>query len=487
MAVAGLKITSEEEALAVLEAVKRMADTAPLCLVDENFPKQAAFIKSKAKRKAAKCTRRAGKSFGIGLALFQAAIDNPGASVLYLALTRDSAWRIMWKDVIKVIDRKFGIGCKFNETLLTATLPNGSVVMLAGADASKEEMEKYLGGKYALIVIDEAGSFRQDMRKLVYENLEPAVADYDGCVVLIGTPTSLTSGLFFDVTHPEHDKREKGWEVHEWNTYDNPYMQEKWAKRVERMLTDKPEVVHTPYYRRMYLGQWVTDTEELCYKYAPGRNDAGALPEGRYYHVLGIDLGYEDATAFAVAAFDPTVNTLYFVEAFKASAMDITDVATKVKELTRRYPFYKIVVDNASKQAVEEMKNRHSLPLEAADKAHKSDFIELMADDMKAGRIKAIHPEAELLADEWSELIWDEREKERTGKKVEHEACENHLADAALYAWRHCYQYLAPKPEPKEPAKTDAEKVDEWEEREAERMDNATNQPFWERDWNDLR
>jgi len=50
-------------------------------------------------------------------------------------------------------------------------------------------------------------------------------------------------------------------------------------------------------------------------------------------------------------------------------------------------------------------------------------------------------PKAQALADEYANLVWDER----STKREEHPGCENHLADAALYAWRHCYQYLSEK------------------------------------------
>jgi hypothetical protein len=39
-----------------------------------------------------------------------------------------------------------------------------------------------------------------------------------------------------------------------------------------------------------------------------------------------------------------------------------------------------------------------------------------------------------------------------SGKREEDPKCKNHQADAALYAWRYCYQYLAenlPKPKPR--------------------------------------
>ncbi len=36
--------------------------------------------------------------------------------------------------------------------------------------------------------------------------------------------------------------------------------------------------------------------------------------------------------------------------------------------------------------------------------------------------------------------LWDERALPR---REEHPGCDNHLTDALLYSWRHCYQYLA--------------------------------------------
>lgn len=446
-------------------------------IIDDNFPKQAAFIRSKAKRKAALCTRRAGKSYGIGLYLCEEALKTPRCTVLYLALTRDSARNIMWKDVLKDINYKHGLGAKVNETLLTMTLPNGSEIKLAGADATKEEMEKYLGGKYALIVIDEAGSFRQDMEKLVYENLEPAVADYDGTIVMIGTPTALTKSLFYDVTRPDVSRREKGWDVHHWTTFDNPYMKDKWDERMRRMLETKPEIVETPGYKRMYLGQWVTDLDDLCYKFDPYKNTCQTLPDAKNYtYILGVDLGYSpDPSAFVVCAYSRYDKTLYFVEAYKKTEMIISAVADRIRYYQKRFDIHTIVIDNAAKQSVEELKQRFSLPLIAADKTGKADFIEIMNSELILSRIKVL-PDAAELPEEWESLIWDEK----AAKRTEHPACDNHLADAALYAWRYAYSYLAEAAPEK---RTDEEIVEEWFERDTEERSSRNYKPFWERDF----
>jgi hypothetical protein len=93
-----------------------------------------------------------------------------------------------------------------------------------------------------------------------------------------------------------------------------------------------------------------------------------------------------------------------------------------------------MVIDNSNKQAVEEMRRRHSLPVRPANKTGKSDFIELMNGEFIQGR-KRLAPACAAHAEEHANLVWDDR----SDKREEHPTCANRLADAALYAWRHCY------------------------------------------------
>jgi hypothetical protein len=141
------------------------------------------------------------------------------------------------------------------------------------------------------------------------------------------------------------------------------------------------------------------------------------------------------------------------------------------------------VIDGANKQAVEEMRRRHHLDLTAAAKVGKSDFIEIMNAEFIQGRIqvevercsqgqqdKEVRGHGKVLetlslADEYAGLIWDQRRLIGSGKREELPSCPNHLCDAALYAWRRCYQYLAKPPEaPLVPGSS------EWYRAEADRM-----------------
>lgn len=437
----------------------RAARPPPPRLIDENFGPQSAFLEDSASRVVVLCTRRAGKSYGAALRLLRAAYAHPGASCLYVALTRDSAKRILWKDVLKNINRKLSMRAAFNETALSMTLPNGSVIYLLGADADDSEREKLLGQKYAAVVIDESASFKSDLKDLVYGVLEPAVSDYAGSIAMIGTPSNLKKGLFFELTQGQEPLKpgrwaKEGWSGHRWGAEDNPHQREAWRKKIAEIEASNPHVRETPLFQQHYLGRWVVDDSKLVYRFTQERNTYRELPEhrnGNWSYVLGVDLGHSPGpSAFVVCAYHQYDRVLYVLEAFKQLRMDVTDVANKIKEYQRRLEIDVVVIDNANKQAVAEMSNRHELALTPADKTGKTDFIELMNGELIQGNIRIQEDACQPLADEWAGLIWDERSK----KREEHPNCANHLSDATLYSWRHCFQYLAQK-EPEQPKEED--------------------------------
>ena len=242
--------------LARAELIIRGADR--ITLLDPNFPKQTQFIEDPAKLKALFCTRRAAKSYTGGLGLVEAATEEDNVNCLYIGLTRLSAKGILWKDVLKDIDKRHGLGMSFNGTELTATTKNGSVIYLTGVDADEDEMEKLLGKKYKRIVIDEAASYTINLRKLIYGVLKPTTIDQGGDVWLMGTSGDLTQGLFFDIT----TGAEPGWKLFEWGAKDNPYIARQWAEELADIAENRPLFMQTPLFKQWYLNQWVI--EYLC-------------------------------------------------------------------------------------------------------------------------------------------------------------------------------------------------------------------------------
>jgi len=435
---ARLGVKNRAQALVVLNRIEAIRRRPKPSFVDLDFPEQAAFVNDNAPLSAALCTRRAGKSYAVGLKLFKKAYDFPGSTVLYLALTRDSAKRIMWRDVLKDIAKKRKIDCNPNQTNLEMTLPNGSMIKLAGADADAKEKEKFLGGKYPYVAVDEAGSFSTDLKQLIYEYLEPAVADYDGSIDLIGTPTIFWQGFFCHVT----EGKENGWSLHGWNTMNNPHM-EHWPKRLAMLKERDPRIEETPGYKRMYLGQWVKDLDALIYKFSLSHNLVEEAPDESTMvgQVLGIDLGFNDATAYTLSRHYKHDDTLYFVHAYKKSGQIVDDVVATLNSYIEKYNVVQMVFDNASKQVVETIRSRFALydvVISAAEKTDKIQYIEIMNSDFITGRIKLVRSTTLELQDEYLNLIKDPN----SIVVKEHASCDNHLCDSSLYAWREARNYM---------------------------------------------
>lgn len=433
---------NEQEAIRILDGItRRFAPTANL--LSTAFDKQFGVMNDPARLKSISCTRRAAKSYTSGLYLFKEALEHPKVNCLYIGLTRDSAKRIMWKDVLTDINDNRRIGAKPNIADLSMTLQNGSVIYLLGADSDEKQKEKILGQKFKLIIVDEAASYTIDLRRLVYGILRPTTTDWRGTICLTGTAGNIVKGLFFDVVNGI----EPGWSRHSWTTFDNPYMAKQWEEEIAELIAANPLIVETALFKQMYLNQWVVDEDKLVYKYKRSRNNNAytQLPaySTPYRTILGIDLGYDDETAFIVNHWHAEDPNLYISRVIKKAKLDITDVANIAKELDNQYKFDVKVVDGSDKQAVMELNNRHSLNLIPADKTGKSDFIEIFNAELIQGRIKVCEADCKSLTDEWEALIWDEK----SIKRKEHESYSNHACDAALYAWRYTYTYLAKTPE----------------------------------------
>jgi PBSX family phage terminase large subunit len=413
-----------------------------LSLFDSNFSQQKAFCDDPARLKALWCTRRASKSYTAGLYMVKEALENPGVNCLFIGLTRLSAKGIVWKDILKPIDQKGRLHAEFNSTELTMTFSNGSVIWLTGADSDEDEMDKLLGKKYRLVCIDEASFYTINMQRLIYGILKPAVADNRGTICLMGTSSNFTKGLFYDIT----TGKEPGWSLHTWSAHDNPYVAKQWQEELDEIDTLRPLFKETPLYKQWYLNEWVIDTDKLVYKFNQDRNlftnRPTHLKQTSWSYVLGVDLGFEDDSAFVVCAFHENDPILYIVKTHNAKGMDLTDVSNKIKELQSEYEIAKVIVDGANKQGVEEMQRRHGVALTPSEKQDKVTFIELLNAELIQARIK-INQNCRNLINELMGLVWKTTGDVIDLPKKEHPALPNHLCDALLYAWRYCYSYMA--------------------------------------------
>lgn len=429
-----------------------------------NFTKQNEVLDARDHRfKAINCTRRSGKSETEVRDHIEIARDYPGSKTVYLALTLDSCAEICW-DVFKSLSDRHDLGLKYNNTKKIIYYPNGSRTRLGGIDCKPREMKKLLGGKLRKVSVDEAGSMVIDMHQLCFQVLMPALTDLRpySWLSLLGTCENIPNTFFEKVT--EGAEKTVAWKVFKWTAYDNPFMVRQWTEEINELMASNPKVVEASWFRTHFLNEWVADEEMLILDmkramFAPWR-------PSRPVYILGVDLGYNDACAFSVIGYNHDSNTTTLIKSYKRAGLDISATAAEIKWIKTLYPITQIEVDGSNKQGVEEMRKRHGIHMEAAEKQGKAMFLRLLRDDIITGQF-VMNENREEIKDfllEGDSLIWKDEQKEKEDPR-----CQNHAVDATLYAWRYAYSYLYVPPVPVIPR--DSEQYHEQQaELEAEQM-----------------
>jgi hypothetical protein len=257
------------------------------------------------------------------------AYHNPGCNVWFIGLSRQSAKDIIWKDILGVIDSRYDIGMRPNKSELKMYLPNDSVIAVTGIDSNEDEMKKLLGKKFKLICIDEASMYTVSLDNLV-ELLSPALIDQDGTLCLAGTASNFPKGLFYDITTGQR----KYWDTFTWTSFDNPYVAKQWGQTIEEIRTERPEYMETPQFKQWYLNQWVVDEEKLVYRFSQERNlvkDIPILSTEGWVYVLGIDTGWEDASALVLTAYHLNNPYLYILRVFRQTKMTFDQLTDQIQ------------------------------------------------------------------------------------------------------------------------------------------------------------
>ncbi len=412
---------------------------------DYCFKEQLALINDPAKYSTAVCTRRAGKTIACAVDLVYTALQTPGVVTLYITLSRSNAKKLVWPEILK-LNRIFNLGGRPDNTELSLTLPNGSVVYCSGAK-DKTEIEKFRGLPIKLCYIDEAASFRAYIEDLIDDVLSAALFDYDGKLRLIGTPGAVPAGYFFKAAHSDE------WSHHFWTLINNPHIEKKSGKKPMEMILAECKRrgvgVHDPKIQREFFGKWVVDTDSLVFKYDPEKNDYDELPKlpGKWNHIIGVDIGHDDADAITVIAWHDRAKQCYLVYEDIKTKQGVTELATKLASLITTYDPMKVVMDTGGlgKKIAVELQKRFTLPIQAAEKSRKFEYIELLNDALRNGRFMAKKTSA--FAQDCN-LVEFDLDKQTPDKKVISDRYHSDIADSTLYAYREALHWLHEDPIP---------------------------------------
>lgn len=462
----------------IKEYLLRFGDATDFNIRDDNFDRQNAVLNDRGSRfKALNCTRRSGKSHTEALEHIEILSEYPGSRSLYMGLTLDSTREIIW-DVFKDLNKSHKLGLKFNETKSIIFYPNGSRTRLFGLDSSPRQLAKILGQKLRKISVDEAGSITIDLENFIKQKVTPALIDLSpySWMTLLGTCENIPNTYFEKVTTGKD--QDFDWSIHKWTAYENPYLCEQWTYEISEMRRRNTNIDNASWFKTHYLNEWCSDDDLLIIP-AHKMVYVESLPRcSDWYYVLGVDLGFNDASSYSVIAASFKLKEAFVCYTYKETEQDLTDVATHIRSLKEKFPLTRIIVDGANKQGIEEMKNRLNLPeIEIAEKQGKATFLRLLKDDVTIGGIKFVKDSCNLLEDEWKALMWLSKKGEKL--EIEDPRCQNHLSDATLYAWRHTYGYIGRLdsiiPDHKDPMRGEyeASKMMEDDDERSEREENG--------------
>ena len=433
------------------------------------FSDQLDFVRDPAPQKAALCTRRAGKTEALAAWFLDAAEDCPGGLSVYITQTKPLARKILW-NTLRAIDTRHGLGLKFTEIdgQLTVVTPNRHHIWLAGC-ADRSEIDKFRGVRgvekagLRRAAVDEAQAFPAWLRELVDESLLPTLADQQGELAIVGTPSPVPAGPFYEWT--TGDGPDPAWPTHRWSVLDNPHLPHirDW---IEALKTRKGWGDEHPTYLREWRGQWVMDRGALVYPFRSDRNviDTSSVewqwfqscsPSDRIY-ILAIDIGASEetkSTAFVLIGFARGMPNVFVLKAWKKAGMIPTSIAAEILKVKAEYPrISKIVMDEGGLGSgySKEINTRFGLGVEPAQKKEKRAYIEFVAGDLESGVVKVDPWECRELVDEWTILPWDEEHL------APDERFPDHAADGALYGLREARTYYRPVENDPEPGTPEA-------------------------------
>lgn len=418
------------------DPTKRELEVAELLRTKEAFQIQRDVFWAPHKRKAIRCTRRAGKTVGIALKILHDMLAYPSSRHLYLALTADNARSYIWQDIRMLCDKYDLTGkvLKFDETRLWIKhVRGGGLAIFAGAN-DKKQVEKFRGQKWSMAIIDEAGTYPESiLRYLVQEVIGASLRDMSGTFILAGTPGRVPVGFWYDayIGRFWNEEKQLGWKPYFWSLQDNPHLSAD-AKNYDLICVEDGLTRQDPRFIREYLGQPAIGDDALVFKYDPTRNVFdGQLPTGHVWKYLaGCDFGWEDESAVAVVAYALTTRQVYIMETWAKRHAHADELARELFRLKKLYPIHRVIGDigGAGKFYQQSLSRDYGIAVEAAQKMEKLNHIDFMNSAFLRGDIKI--KKADPICEEYLQVAWNE----------DHDDIANHSKDnrvaAALYAWR---------------------------------------------------
>ena len=381
--------------------------------------------------------RRSGKTYLIPRMALWACTRATGGDILLGAETKLKAKALFWAGLLEYVKGREGWQINGQEGWIRS--PWGPTIRLWGI---KDEGAIALLRGFSVVEchFDEVATYAHRLHGLIDDVIEPMLGEWRhyplcGRCFLWGTPSPTRIGPWFEIC----TGKTPGWEVFHWTVHENEHYPDPvgYLRSVrERHGWDEKH----PGYQREYLGRFVDDGARLVIAFSRGclidRMPADYDPR-TWEHTLAVDFGLRHNSAWALIASDPKskTHTSYLVSVRAASGL-LQDAASAITlDYVQRHRVLKLVGDAHGLGApyVEAWNRLELAPIrmEAAQKADKRGWIEVLNDDLRTGRLLVVKDACTPWVDEASSLPWND---DRTGPDP---AYSDDAVHAAIYAFRH--------------------------------------------------
>lgn len=278
---------------------------------------QTKIFKDQARFRVVVAGRRFGKTFLSTAELIRAAMSGNKRNCWYIAPTYKAAKEIAWGMLLQAIPSEYIT--KTNETSLSLTLANGSVISLKGA----EKPDNLRGRALDFCVLDEFA----DMRKEAwFEVIRPSLSDRKGSAIFIGTPKGRNH--FYDLWTKGVDK-DDGWASHQFTTLEGGNVDQEEITAARHDLDERT-------FTQEYEAKFVNYSGVIYYNFS--REESVVRYHGEPSRILiGMDFNLDPMSAVVMTRNGNTLHAFDEIVIFGSNTDEMADEIRKrfgVKNVT---------------------------------------------------------------------------------------------------------------------------------------------------------
>ena len=270
--------------------------------------------------------RRFGKTFLSVTELVTQALKGKRKVCWYVAPTYKAAKEIAWDMLLAFLPKEYIQ--KTNESSLTVTLWNASIISLKGA----EKPDNLRGRSLDFCVLDEFADMRPEAW---YEVLRPSLSDRQGSALFIGTPKGRNH--FYDLWTRGADGN-TDWQAFQYTTIDGGQVT---AEEIEAAKRDLDERT----FNQEYNAQFVNYQGIIYYNFDRTESVRKITDDGSMLHI-GMDFNLDPMSAVVAIREGSTLKIMDEIVIYGSNTDEIVD------EIKTRYPSRQICVypDPAARQ-----------------------------------------------------------------------------------------------------------------------------------------